>query len=132
MSNQSQNRCFRSRSHGVGTDHGGQLRGGGSSLTLLLVPTTRSCYPPPRRIVCQLADATGYRVHEAPVEVCVRDCQPEYRAVSPRSFTFVVSRGWHPALCALRHLDKQTLCAESAYPAPVSRTLGCPYSKAPG
>lgn len=43
------------------------------------------------RIVCRLADATGYRVQEAQVEVCVRDCQPEYRAVSPKAFTFVVS-----------------------------------------
>lgn len=43
------------------------------------------------RIVCRLADATGYRVQEAQVEVCVRDCLPEYRAVSPKAFTFVVS-----------------------------------------
>lgn len=43
------------------------------------------------RIVCRVADATGYRVQEAQVEVCVRDCQPEYRAVSPKAFTFVVS-----------------------------------------
>ncbi|XP_018616078.2 plexin-A1-like isoform X1 [Scleropages formosus] len=41
------------------------------------------------QIVCQLADATGYRVQEAHVEVCVRDCQPDYRAVSPKAFTFV-------------------------------------------
>lgn len=44
-----------------------------------------------RRIVCRVADATGYRVQEAQVEVCVRDCQPEYRAISPKAFTFVVS-----------------------------------------
>uniref|UniRef100_A0A672KNS4 Plexin A1 n=1 Tax=Sinocyclocheilus grahami TaxID=75366 RepID=A0A672KNS4_SINGR len=37
------------------------------------------------QIVCRLADATGYRVQEAQVEVCVRDCLPEYRAVSPKS-----------------------------------------------
>lgn len=43
------------------------------------------------RIVCRLADATGYRVQDAQVEVCVRDCLPEYRAVSPKAFTFVVS-----------------------------------------
>ncbi|KAI5628451.1 plexin-A1, partial [Silurus asotus] len=41
------------------------------------------------QIVCRVADATGYRVQEAQVEVCVRDCQPEYRAVSPKAFTFV-------------------------------------------
>ncbi|XP_036388356.1 plexin-A1-like [Megalops cyprinoides] len=41
------------------------------------------------RIVCQLADATGYPVHAAQVEVCVRDCMADYRAVSPRTFTFV-------------------------------------------
>ncbi|XP_030623517.1 plexin-A1 [Chanos chanos] len=41
------------------------------------------------RIVCQLNDATGYRVQDAQVEVCVRDCQADYRALSPRAFTFV-------------------------------------------
>uniref|UniRef100_A0A8B9GVC0 Plexin-A1 n=1 Tax=Astyanax mexicanus TaxID=7994 RepID=A0A8B9GVC0_ASTMX len=41
------------------------------------------------RIVCQINDATGYRVQEAQVEVCVRDCLPDYRALSPRGFTFV-------------------------------------------
>ncbi|XP_059353725.1 plexin-A1b [Carassius carassius] len=41
------------------------------------------------QIVCRLADATGYRLQDAQVEVCVRDCLPEYRAVSPKAFTFV-------------------------------------------
>uniref|UniRef100_A0A4W5KTE2 Plexin A1 n=1 Tax=Hucho hucho TaxID=62062 RepID=A0A4W5KTE2_9TELE len=41
------------------------------------------------RIVCLLNDATGYRVQEANVEVCVRDCLTDYRALSPRAFTFV-------------------------------------------
>ncbi|KAJ8260045.1 hypothetical protein GJAV_G00176440 [Gymnothorax javanicus] len=42
------------------------------------------------QIVCQLADATGYRVQEAKVEVCVQQsCDSDYRAVSPKSFTFV-------------------------------------------
>lgn len=50
------------------------------------------------RIVCRVADATGYRVQEAQVEVCVRDCQPEYRAVSPKAFTFVVSTQLLPAV----------------------------------
>ncbi|KAI4824514.1 hypothetical protein KUCAC02_013018 [Chaenocephalus aceratus] len=40
-------------------------------------------------IVCLLNDATSYRVQEAPVEVCVRDCVNDYRALSPRPFTFV-------------------------------------------
>ena len=44
------------------------------------------------RIVCKLADATGYRVQEAHVEVCVRDCtHADYKAISPKAFTFVVS-----------------------------------------
>lgn len=43
------------------------------------------------RIVCLLNDATGYRVQEAQVEVCVRDCiHPDYKAVSTKAFTFVV------------------------------------------
>uniref|UniRef100_A0A8B9MZV6 Plexin A1 n=1 Tax=Accipiter nisus TaxID=211598 RepID=A0A8B9MZV6_9AVES len=29
------------------------------------------------------------KVHEARVEVCIRDCSPSYRATSPKSFTFV-------------------------------------------
>ncbi|KAG7229728.1 hypothetical protein INR49_012524, partial [Caranx melampygus] len=43
-----------------------------------------------RLIVCRLNDATGYRVQEAQVEVCVRDCiHPDYKAVSTKAFTFV-------------------------------------------
>lgn len=43
------------------------------------------------RIVCRLNDATGYRVQDAQVEVCVRDCiHPDYKAVSTKAFTFVV------------------------------------------
>ncbi|XP_041744615.1 plexin-A1 isoform X2 [Coregonus clupeaformis] len=42
------------------------------------------------QIVCKLADATGYRVQEAHVEVCVRDCtHTDYKAISPKAFTFV-------------------------------------------
>ncbi|XP_053704839.1 plexin-A1-like isoform X2 [Synchiropus splendidus] len=41
------------------------------------------------RIVCLLNDATSYRVQEAQAEVCVRDCVNDYRALSPRPFTFV-------------------------------------------
>ncbi|KAM4738045.1 plexin-A1-like isoform 1-T1 [Anableps anableps] len=46
-------------------------------------------YVSAERIVCLLNDATGYRVQEAQVEVCVRDCINDYRALSPRPFTFV-------------------------------------------
>ncbi|XP_033942765.1 plexin-A1 isoform X2 [Pseudochaenichthys georgianus] len=46
-------------------------------------------YVSAERIVCLLNDATSYRVQEAPVEVCVRDCVNDYRALSPRPFTFV-------------------------------------------
>lgn len=43
------------------------------------------------RIVCRLNDATGYKVQDAQVEVCVRDCiHPDYKAVSTKAFTFVV------------------------------------------
>lgn len=43
------------------------------------------------RIVCEIGDASLSKVHEARVEVCIRDCSPNYRATSPKSFTFVVS-----------------------------------------
>ncbi|XP_043992814.1 plexin-A1-like [Gambusia affinis] len=46
-------------------------------------------YVSAERIVCLLNDATGYRVQEAQVEVCVRACVNDYRALSPRPFTFV-------------------------------------------
>ncbi|XP_041655245.1 plexin-A1-like isoform X2 [Cheilinus undulatus] len=46
-------------------------------------------YVSAERIVCLLKDATSYRVQEAQVEVCVRDCVNDYRALSPRPFTFV-------------------------------------------
>uniref|UniRef100_A0A3Q3LTC8 Plexin-A1 n=1 Tax=Labrus bergylta TaxID=56723 RepID=A0A3Q3LTC8_9LABR len=46
-------------------------------------------YVSAERIVCQLNDATSYRVQEAQVEVCVRDCVIDYQALSPRPFTFV-------------------------------------------
>ena len=40
---------------------------------------------PPRahRIVCEIGDASTVRAHDALVEVCVRDCSPRYRALSP-------------------------------------------------
>ncbi|XP_068606167.1 plexin-A1-like [Brachionichthys hirsutus] len=46
-------------------------------------------YVSAERIVCLLNDATSYRVREAQVEVCVQDCVNDYRALSPRPFTFV-------------------------------------------
>ncbi|KAM9855098.1 plexin-A1 [Aulostomus maculatus] len=46
-------------------------------------------YVSAERIVCLLNDAMSYRVQEAQVEVCVRDCVNDYRALSPRPFTFV-------------------------------------------
>uniref|UniRef100_A0A663LQE5 Plexin A1 n=1 Tax=Athene cunicularia TaxID=194338 RepID=A0A663LQE5_ATHCN len=41
------------------------------------------------QIVCEIGDASPSKVHEARVEVCIRNCSPSYRAVSPKSFTFV-------------------------------------------
>lgn len=54
---------------------------------------------PPRahRIVCEIGDASTVRAHDALVEVCVRDCSPRYRALSPKRFTFVVSPPSCPA-----------------------------------
>ncbi|KAJ8369608.1 hypothetical protein SKAU_G00096360, partial [Synaphobranchus kaupii] len=46
-------------------------------------------YVSAERIVCQLADATGYRIEDTPVEVCVGNCAAEYRALSLKAFTFV-------------------------------------------
>ena len=52
---------------------------------------TEGSFPTSRRIVCEIGDASPSKVHEARVEVCIRDCSPSYRATSPKSFTFVVS-----------------------------------------
>ncbi|XP_041080610.1 plexin-A1-like isoform X1 [Polyodon spathula] len=41
------------------------------------------------QIVCEVGDATGYRAQEVHVEVCVRDCSQDYKAISPKPFTFV-------------------------------------------
>ncbi|XP_031422619.1 plexin-A1 isoform X4 [Clupea harengus] len=42
------------------------------------------------RIVCLLGDATGYpTLQTTNLEVCVKECQPDYRALKPRAFTFV-------------------------------------------
>ncbi|NXI06884.1 PLXA1 protein, partial [Irena cyanogastra] len=42
------------------------------------------------QIVCEIGDASQSKVHEARVEVCIRDCTPSYRAISPKTFTFVM------------------------------------------
>lgn len=57
---------------------------------LLTLPLSSPTVCPLFRIVCLLNDATNFRVQEAQVEVCVRDCVNDYRALSPRPFTFVV------------------------------------------
>lgn len=44
------------------------------------------------------------RAHDALVEVCVRDCSPRYRALSPKRFTFVVSPPSCPAASPPRTL----------------------------
>lgn len=53
--------------------------------------TLRVSYSLSLRIVCEIGDASLSKVHEARVEVCIRDCSPSYRAISPKTFTFVVS-----------------------------------------
>jgi len=55
-----------------------------------------SFFPVSFRIVCEIGDASPSKVHDARVEVCIRDCSPNYRATSPKSFTFVVSVGVTP------------------------------------
>lgn len=55
----------------------------------------------PHRIVCEIGDASTVRAHDALVEVCVRDCTPQYRALSPKRFTFVVSPTQPDALSSL-------------------------------
>lgn len=73
------------------------------------------------RIVCQLNDATGYRVQEAQVEVCVRDCvHQDYKAVSAKAFTFVVSRAPDHSVWVL-------LAPSSASPPLTSFSLQSPY-----
>lgn len=52
---------------------------------------TEGSFPTSLRIVCEIGDASPSKVHEARVEVCIRDCSSSYRAMSPKSFTFVVS-----------------------------------------
>ncbi|XP_053932349.1 plexin-A1 [Cuculus canorus] len=41
------------------------------------------------QIVCEIGDASSSKIHEARVEVCIRDCSPNYRTTSPKNFTFV-------------------------------------------
>ncbi|XP_078517854.1 plexin-A1 isoform X1 [Lissotriton helveticus] len=44
------------------------------------------------QIVCEISDASGTRSQElsVSVEVCVRDCSPDYKAIAPKGFTFVM------------------------------------------
>ncbi|KFR11117.1 Plexin-A1, partial [Opisthocomus hoazin] len=55
---------------------------------VLCIPI-ESEYISAEQIVCEIGDASPSKVHEARVEVCIRDCSPSYRATSPKSFTFV-------------------------------------------
>ncbi|XP_038627945.1 plexin-A1 [Tachyglossus aculeatus] len=55
----------------------------------VLCSPIESQYISAEQIVCEIGDASSSRAHDAQVEVCVRDCSPNYRAMSPRRFTFV-------------------------------------------
>uniref|UniRef100_F6VDJ2 Plexin-A1 n=1 Tax=Macaca mulatta TaxID=9544 RepID=F6VDJ2_MACMU len=55
----------------------------------VLCSPVESEYISAEQIVCEIGDASSVRAHDALVEVCVRDCSPHYRALSPKRFTFV-------------------------------------------
>ncbi|KAK7804639.1 hypothetical protein U0070_011996 [Myodes glareolus] len=55
----------------------------------VLCSPVESEYISAEQIVCEIGDASTLRAHDALVEVCVRDCSPHYRALSPKRFTFV-------------------------------------------
>nr|XP_020139143.1 uncharacterized protein LOC105882122 [Microcebus murinus] len=55
----------------------------------VLCSPVESEYISAEQIVCEIGDASTVRAHDALVEVCVRDCSPPYRALSPKRFTFV-------------------------------------------
>uniref|UniRef100_A0A8C6EY76 Plexin A1 n=1 Tax=Marmota marmota marmota TaxID=9994 RepID=A0A8C6EY76_MARMA len=55
----------------------------------VLCSPVESEYISAEQIVCEIGDASTVRAHDALVEVCVRDCSPHYRALSPKRFTFV-------------------------------------------
>ncbi|KAJ1069281.1 hypothetical protein K5549_014231 [Capra hircus] len=55
----------------------------------VLCSPVESEYISAEQIVCEIGDASTVRAHDALVEVCVRDCSPRYRALSPKRFTFV-------------------------------------------
>ncbi|XP_018581159.1 plexin-A1-like [Scleropages formosus] len=75
----------------IGENLGLQFRDiqNGVRLSKVLCQPIEEEYISAEQIVCKLDDATGHRVQEAQVEVCVRDCQPDYRAVSAKTFSFV-------------------------------------------
>ncbi|KAM6300770.1 plexin-A1 [Aegotheles albertisi] len=64
------------------------VRGGVRVGKVVCIPI-ESEYISAEQIVCEIGDASPSKVHEARVEVCIRDCSPSYRAISPKSFTFV-------------------------------------------
>uniref|UniRef100_A0A8C9SSD8 Plexin A1 n=1 Tax=Scleropages formosus TaxID=113540 RepID=A0A8C9SSD8_SCLFO len=74
----------------IGENLGLQFRDiqNGVRLSKVLCQPIEEEYISAEQIVCKLDDATGHRVQEAQVEVCVRDCQPDYRAVSAKTFSF--------------------------------------------
>ncbi|KAK2091681.1 Plexin-A1 [Saguinus oedipus] len=55
----------------------------------VLCSPVESEYISAEQIVCEIGDASSVRAHDALVEVCIRDCSPHYRALSPKRFTFV-------------------------------------------
>ncbi|ELK30596.1 Plexin-A1 [Myotis davidii] len=55
----------------------------------VLCSPVESEYISAEQIVCEIGDASTVRAHDALVEVCVRDCSPQFRALSPKRFTFV-------------------------------------------
>ena len=63
-----------------------------------------------------MADATGHPEQKANVEVCVRDCQPEYRAISPKPFTFVVRETRHLLTALVDHKHFKVLILYISYP----------------
>ncbi|XP_062977439.1 plexin-A1 isoform X1 [Elgaria multicarinata webbii] len=55
---------------------------------VMCIPIERE-YISAEQIVCEIGEASPSKIQDAPVEVCVRDCSPSYKAIAPKSFTFV-------------------------------------------
>ncbi|NXI40334.1 PLXA1 protein, partial [Galbula dea] len=62
---------------------------GGIRVGKVLCTPIESEYISAEQIVCEIGDASSSKVHEARVEVCIGDCTTNYRALSPKTFTFV-------------------------------------------